>query len=146
MRKPYKKSLFPLKSVIMNFEIHYKKYAPLKSLLYYITIAYQKFSFALFLYLEIFWLTWRHFLSLFGGFGWLPWQRGTILNFFDIFKAINMYMFYLDTSHWLEGPFKIFGIKNLNCFRLPVFRYWFKQPNTTKTGVFPSILLRLWKV
>ena len=32
---------------------------------------------------------------------------------FDIFKIINMYTPYLDTSHWLESPFKIMGIKLL---------------------------------
>ena len=31
----------------MDFELHYKKYAPLKSLLYYTTVTCQKFGFAL---------------------------------------------------------------------------------------------------
>ena len=43
-----------MKFAIMDVEMHYKKYTPLKSLLYYITTTCQKFSFALFLYLEIF--------------------------------------------------------------------------------------------
>ena len=47
--KPYEKSLFLLKSIVIDFEIHYKKYAPLRLLLYYITITCQKSGFALFL-------------------------------------------------------------------------------------------------
>ena len=39
----------------MDFEMNYKRYVPLKPLLYYITVTSQKFSFALFLQLEIFW-------------------------------------------------------------------------------------------
>ena len=35
MRKTLENILLPLKSTIMNFEVHYKKYAPLKSFLYY---------------------------------------------------------------------------------------------------------------
>ena len=57
MRKSYKKTLFPLKSAIMDFEMHYKKHAPYKSLLYYITITCQKFSFTLFSNLRYF--EWR---------------------------------------------------------------------------------------
>ena len=58
-----------------------------------------KFSFTIFLELEIFLPARRHFLPLFGDFGWLPWQQGVHLIFFDIFKTINMYTPYLDTSH-----------------------------------------------
>ena len=52
--EPYKILSLPIKSAIMDIEMHYKKHAPIKSLHYYTTITYQKYSFALFLYLEIF--------------------------------------------------------------------------------------------
>ena len=54
MRKTLEKILLPLKSAIMDFEIHYKKYDPLKSFSY-TTITCENISFALFLYLKIFW-------------------------------------------------------------------------------------------
>ena len=76
MRKP----LLLLKSTIMNFEGHYKKHARLKPLLYYTTITCPNFSFVIFLYLEIFWPAWRHFLPLFKDLRCLPLQWSTILK------------------------------------------------------------------
>ena len=59
MRKTLQKKFsLVLKSAIMDFDMHYKRYVPLKSLLYYTTITYQKFSFGLFLNLKIFLNLW----------------------------------------------------------------------------------------
>ena len=55
MRKTIEKILIPLKSAVMDLQVHYKKYSPQKLLLYHTTITCQSFSFVLFLYLEIFW-------------------------------------------------------------------------------------------
>ena len=41
MRKTLEKILLPLKSANMDFEVHYKKWAPLKSLPCYTTITCQ---------------------------------------------------------------------------------------------------------
>ena len=87
-----------------------KKYAARKSLFYYTKITCQKFSFERFHNLEIFWSTWRYLLSFLEDFGWLPWQRCTISNFYDTFKNVSMCTLYLDTSHWLECPSKIMGM------------------------------------
>ena len=85
MRKTLEKSLLPLKSTIMDFEIHYKKYAPLKSLLHYTTITCQNFSFALFLYLEIFWSARRHFLPV-------TMAEGYHFEFFMTFLKLSIYI------------------------------------------------------
>ena len=105
--------MFPLKSAIMDFEVHCEKYAPLKSLLYYIIITCKKFSFALFLNLRYFGRREDIFCPfsgiLIGYYG----NGVPFWFFFDIFKTINMYTPYLGTGHWLENPFKIMGIKPL---------------------------------
>ena len=95
-------------------------------MLYYTTITCQNFSFVLFLYLKIFWLAWRHFLTLFNDFGWVPWQRGTIFSLFlDIFKTVNIYTLYLDTSHWFESPFKNWDIMaNVKTSSAPFRGFW----------------------
>ena len=78
MRKTLEKNLFPFKSTVMEFEMHYEKYDLLKQLLYYIAITCQKLSFALFLYFEIFWPNGRHFLPLFGNIHWLTFLKRSI--------------------------------------------------------------------
>ena len=100
--------MFPLKSAIMDFEMHYKEYAPLKSLLYYITIT----CLVLHYFSNLRYFGWREgIFAPFRGFFLVTMATGHHFEFFfDIFKAINMYTFYLDTSHWFESQFKIFGI------------------------------------
>ena len=106
--------MFPLKCAIMDFEMNYKKYAPLKSLLHYITIHVKNLVLHFFSNLRY---LGRHegiFCPFSGIFVGYHWNGGPFWFFFVILKAINMYTFYLDTSHWLENPFKILGMKPLN--------------------------------
>ena len=75
-------------------------------------------------------------MPLLGDFGWLPWQRGTILIFFDIFKTINRHNFYLDTSHWLESLSKLWRKSPLTDWKkLHPQQFGFRKGHSTEHAI-----------
>ena len=107
------KHLLPLRSTIMDFEVHYEKYTLLKSFLCYNTITCQNFSLALFLYLQIFWPDEDIFCPFSRNLAGYDGNGVPFWIIYDNFKTVSVYAVYLDRSHWLESPFKIMELKSI---------------------------------